>query len=100
MKLNIAPFRKKIKELCIKHKVTELYLVGSASRDDFNEQNSDIDFMVNFKEEVSLFKDIMPFNMELEKLFNREVDLILTDGKIEENFLKNITKDRIKLYEI
>ena len=56
--------------------------------------------MVNFKEEVSLFKDIMPFNMELEKLFNREVDLILTDGKIEENFLKNITKDRIKLYEI
>ena len=73
--------RDKISELeniCEKYAVSELFLFGSALKEDFN-ANSDLDFAVIFKDKLSplehggAFLDLLD---ELENLFNRKIDLI------------------------
>ena len=38
-----------LRELCIKHRVERLDLFGSAARDDFDPETSDLDFLVEFE---------------------------------------------------
>jgi len=65
-----------LKEICLKHKVKELSIFGSALRDDFN-TNSDIDLLVTFDDstQYSLF-DIVRIKEEFEKFLERPVDLV------------------------
>ena len=73
-----------IHSLCVNHHVDSLYLFGSATGPSFS-KDSDIDFLVKFGV-VELFKyfdNYMAFKEQLEKIFNREVDLV------EEQTLKN-----------
>ncbi len=73
-----------IKTLCQKYKVDSLYLFGSATGNQFNE-NSDIDFLVKFTS-INLadyFTNYISLKNELKEIFNREVDLV------EEQTLKN-----------
>jgi predicted nucleotidyltransferase len=62
--------------ICKKWNIIELAVFGSVLRSDFNE-NSDIDVIVKFNEksEISLL-DIVEIKTELEKLFEREVDIV------------------------
>ena len=76
--------RKKLKDICEKHKVASLYLFGSFAKNEANEE-SDIDFLVKFGE-VDLydyFDNYLALKETLEKTYNREVDLL------EEQTLKN-----------
>jgi predicted nucleotidyltransferase len=74
----ITENRDKIIELCRRHHVRRLSVFGSAVRDDFDPERSDMDFVVEFDpvkdrpayEIQSILKD------ELVKLFSRPVDLI------------------------
>ncbi|HRY99374.1 MAG TPA: nucleotidyltransferase domain-containing protein [Bacteroidales bacterium] len=73
-----------IKELCSRHGVSRLFVFGSVLTDRF-EENSDIDFLVDFKG-VDLYNyadNYFGLKDALEKLLNRQIDLL------EEKALKN-----------
>lgn len=73
-----------LKRLCHTYNVDKMYLFGSMLNSAFDE-NSDIDFLVKFKtiELSQYFDNYNNLKENLEKLFNREVDLL------EEQTLKN-----------
>ena len=67
---------KEIVAFCQRWQVTELAIFGSALRDDFN-AFSDIDVLVSFADtaEITLL-DLAQMQIELERLFERPVDLV------------------------
>jgi len=70
--------RPEIEALCRKHHVERLDLVGSAARDDFDAETSDLDFLVCFtactpSEHANRYLDLLA---DLQDLFARDVDLI------------------------
>ncbi|MBP8304430.1 MAG: nucleotidyltransferase domain-containing protein [Phycisphaerae bacterium] len=69
--------RIQIGNLCRKYAVRELYLFGSAVREDFGPQ-SDVDFAVVFSREgiAGSFDQYFDFKTELEQLLQRPVDLV------------------------
>jgi len=78
----------RITDLCIKHKVSKLFAFGSVLSEKFK-KNSDIDLIVDFKN-VDLYDyadNYFDFKISLEKIFNREVDL-LEEKAITNPFLK------------
>ncbi len=68
--------REEIAAFCHRWQVTELAIFGSAMRDDFNAL-SDVDILVTFdaSAEITLL-DLAQMQIELERLFNRPVDLV------------------------
>ncbi|MBI5588185.1 MAG: nucleotidyltransferase domain-containing protein [Deltaproteobacteria bacterium] len=76
--------REKIAEFCKKWKVREFALFGSVLREDFR-PDSDIDAIVDFMPDSrpSLF-DLVDMTEELEKIFDRKVDLLTRRG-VEES---------------
>lgn len=78
----------KIRELCKKHKVANLFVFGSVLTDRFN-KGSDIDFIVDFKG-VNLYEyadNYFDFKFSLEAIFKREIDL-LEDKAIKNPYLR------------
>jgi uncharacterized protein len=75
---------KDLKRLCTIYHVEKLYLFGSVLNSNFN-KDSDIDFLVKFKfiELSKYFDNYIDFKENLEKLFEREIDLV------EEQTLRN-----------
>jgi predicted nucleotidyltransferase len=76
--------KKKLNELCMLYNVETMYLFGSVLNSSFNSK-SDIDLLVKFKpvDLSNYFDNYINFKENLEKLFQREVDLL------EEQTLKN-----------
>jgi predicted nucleotidyltransferase len=76
--------KEKIAEFCKKWQVREFAVFGSILRDDFR-TDSDIDAIVDFVPDSchSLF-DLVDMTEELEKIFNRKVDLLTRRG-VEES---------------
>ena len=67
----------KIRESCVKHKVSKLYVFGSVLKEKFNE-NSDIDLLVDF-DEMDVFQyadNYFDLKFALEKKLNRKIDLL------------------------
>lgn len=67
----------KIRELCVQHKVERLFVFGSVITDKFQKE-SDIDLVVDFQR-IDLYDyadNYFDFKSSLEKLFNRNVDLL------------------------
>jgi predicted nucleotidyltransferase len=78
-----------ISTLCQEHKVKELYVFGSAARNEMKE-DSDVDFIVKFNNEVPIedYADLyFDFVESLEVLLKRNVDL-LTDKPIGNKYLR------------
>ena len=77
-----------IRDLCIKHKVSRLFIFGSALTKKFK-KNSDIDMLVDFHD-VDLYdyaNNYFDLKASLENLFKRDVDL-LEDKAINNPFLR------------
>ena len=77
-----------IKDLCKKHKVRKLFAFGSVLTGKFK-NTSDIDLIVDFQD-VDLYSyadNYFDFKDSLERLFNREVDL-LEDKAIKNPYLR------------
>lgn len=75
----LAEHHTALRALCAKHHVRALYLFGSATREDFDPQRSDLDFLVEFDPAArgGGFGDVyFKLHEDLEKLFGRKVDLI------------------------
>ena len=92
--------KKEVIELLRKHRkdiekygVKRIGLFGSVVRDEANEK-SDIDVVVEFYKDRGGMKDFVGLIEFLEKLFNREVD-VLTPGGIETIRIKSV-RERIK----
>jgi uncharacterized protein len=87
MKTKIRIPRKKIAEFSRRWRVTEFSLFGSVLRDDFRPE-SDVDVLVTFAPDaqVSLF-DLVQMKLDLEKIFNRPVDVVEKDA-LENPFRK------------
>ena len=82
------------RELLKKYRVRRIGLFGSASRNK-SDNKSDIDLLVDFEEKT--FDNFIELAFELEKLFDRKVDL-LTEKGISPYILPYIQKD-IQWYE-
>jgi len=67
-----------ITELCARHSVSRLGVFGSAVRDDFDPERSDIDFVVDFQPMPPQPHADAYFGLlaDLETLFGRPVDLV------------------------
>ncbi|MDA1079595.1 MAG: nucleotidyltransferase domain-containing protein [bacterium] len=62
-----------------KHSVRRASLFGSVLRDDFNQGTSDVDFLVEFSDDRSLF-DQLRLQIDLEKELQRSVDVVEYDS--------------------
>ena len=68
--------KEKIEEFCLRWKIDEFSLFGSALREDFD-LDSDIDILVSLSEDADLdLYDWIAMIEELEEIFGREVDLV------------------------
>ncbi len=96
----ITKNRERIAELCREYHVVRLSAFGSAVREDFDPERSDVDLLVEFAELP--FPESLDNKLELEeclvRLFARPVDLI-RDAHIENPYLRReIEADRQLLY--
>lgn len=81
--IQISISEAQISEFCQRWKIQEFYLFGSVLRNDFR-CDSDIDVMVKFAADVQWGFEFVQIKLELEKMFQRDVDL-LTKTSIEES---------------
>lgn len=87
--------------LCKRHKVKRLYAFGSSVAGGFDASKSDIDLQVEIDESDPVEKGdlLLNFFTEIEKLFNRKVDL-LTDQPIENPYLKaSVDRSKVLIYD-
>ena len=90
----------KLSDLCDAYGVKRLDVFGSASRDDSDPEQSDIDFLVEFAEihPLGAFDRYFGLKEALEELFQRSVDLI--DAKAIRNpyFRQVVENDKVLVY--
>lgn len=78
-----------------RYKVKELLVFGSNARNEQNE-NSDIDFIVDFKKGFKTFDMYMDLKFYLEELLGRKVDLILRSA-LKEDLKKLVLKEAVNV---
>lgn len=88
-----------IEKLCNKHHVTELYVFGSVTKENFS-TNSDVDFLVRFQniEPREYFDNYMDLKESLEELLSRNVDLVEIQTVKNPILKRSINRDKISLY--
>jgi predicted nucleotidyltransferase len=93
--------REEVAALCLRLGVRRLQLFGSAARDDFDDSRSDIDLLVEFKDDPALrtWSHYFDLKQSLEQVFARPVDLV-EQGSVLNPFVKaSIERDRRPIYE-
>lgn len=88
-----------IKKLCKQYKVHTFSAFGSVTRDDFNDE-SDLDFVVDFDENDPFEYTNLYFQLKdkLEKLFNRQIDLIEYRAIKNNYFRKELNETKVLIY--
>lgn len=90
----------KVIDLLKKHKVKNAYVFGSVLTDKFNEQ-SDVDFLVNFQEGLEplergkLWWDL---HDSLRDSLNREVDILSEKALKNPYLIKELDETKVKIY--
>ncbi len=89
-----------VASLCRQFHVERLDVFGSAASDAFDEQASDLDFLVEFRPVESMSPAGQYFGLldELQKLFGREVDLLTQRSLRNPYFIRSVEKTRRLLY--
>jgi uncharacterized protein len=96
----IAARRAELAEICQRHHVHRLDVFGSAARGDFDENRSDVDFVVEFESDGSANPLDTYFGLKeaLEALLGRRVDLVMS-GAVENPYIKaSIERSREPVY--
>lgn len=100
MHASVEQHRAAIEDLCRRYGVRTLDVFGSATRDDFDEARSDVDFLVEFGSrppEMSALRQYFGLKEDLEQLLGRSVDLV--SGRVENPYLRrSVEADRELLY--
>ncbi|WP_417985214.1 nucleotidyltransferase family protein [Flavobacterium sp. ZT3P35] len=87
--------------LCKSHNVKNIYVFGSAVTENFNDESSDIDLLIEIDttDPIERGENLMDIWDKLEEFFQRKVDL-LTISSIKNPILrKNIDATKILLYD-
>ena len=86
-----------LQELCKKYDIKNMYLFGSATSDEFKDY-SDIDILISFQDiPFDKYTDnYFELHEELEKLFNRKVDLV-TERSLSNPFFKESVEESKQL---
>ena len=74
----VASRREQVLDVAARHHANRVRLFGSVARGD-DGPDSDIDFLVDFSQDISLF-DLMRMARDLEDLLGRRVDVVSTGG--------------------
>ncbi len=87
-------------ELCRRHHVRTFELFGSAANGDFDPEQSDLDFLVDFLPLEPGHRANAYFGLlfGLEDLFRRKIDLVETSAIQNPYFLKTVNQSRTVLY--
>ena len=87
-----------IKAICKEHKVKELYVFGSAARNEMKE-DSDVDFSVDFEEinEKDFANNYFSLMEKFQKLFKRNVDFVTEKFLVNKYFINDLNKNKVKL---
>jgi|LFRM01.1.fsa_nt_gb predicted nucleotidyltransferase len=86
--------REEVSSIALKYGVNKIRLFGSTARREDN-SNSDIDFLVDFDSDRSLF-DLIGFKHSLEETFNRKVDVITFDS-LHQDIKENVLSEMIEI---
>ena len=89
-----------IRSLCERYRVKTLYVFGSVLTPNFD-THSDIDLLVDCLDQDALqyASNYFQFKFELEKLFNRKIDLLEERALKNPYFIENINQKKQLLYE-
>ena len=100
MKKLIEQHRDEIAALCRQYGVRRLELFGSAARGDFDEQASDLDFMVEFISDDWKGAADRWFGLQegLEALFDCKIDLVSIKAAKNPYFLQVANRHKVQLY--
>jgi len=92
--------REQVDAICRKHHVRRLALFGSALGDDFDPVHSDLDFVVEFEPlpEGTYANTYFGLIEELERLFQRHVDLVEAGSVRNPYFQQEIESHQEPLY--
>jgi uncharacterized protein len=102
--MDMSPFiddhRAAFEELCRRYRVRSLFLFGSATRDDFDPSQSDVDLLVEFETmPQGGYADAYFGLLEgLEALFGREIDLVALSALRNPYMKADIERTRTPLY--
>jgi len=97
----VEQHRSPLLQLCRRYRVQRLEVFGSAATEDaFDPQTSDLDFLVEFQplqpgEHADAYFGLLE---ELEALFQRRVDLVMTRAIKNRYFLEKVNQSRTVLY--
>jgi len=89
-------------ELCRRYQVERLHLFGSAASDQFDAEGSDLDFLVCFADRAPTgeYADrYLGFADDLERLFERPVDLVTVQSIRNPYFQREVESTRRLIYE-
>jgi len=89
-----------IKRLCRRYHVETLYVFGSAATGEFDSDESDLDFLVEFErtEEMKLADQYFGLLEDLRELFNRDVDLLTPRSLRNPYFTAEVNRTREAVY--
>lgn len=91
--------KNQINTLCKNHNVDELFIFGSAVSDRFSNE-SDVDVLVKFKpmDLFYYFENYISLKENLEKVFQREVDLVEAQTLKNPILIQNIEQNNVQIY--
>ena len=98
----ISQNRTQLGVLCRRFHVRRLDLFGSAARDDFDADRSDVDFVVDFDRshpDAMKFRTYLGLKRSLEELLGRPVDLVEESAVVNPYFKAELQRSRIPLFE-
>lgn len=100
MNPDLSRHANELASLCVVYGVSSLELFGSGARRDFDREESDFDFLVEFADghPMGAFDRYFGFKEELEQLFQRSVDLIEVRAIKNPYFQQVIEQDRVVVY--
>lgn len=95
----INKHKKELNKACLTYKVDELYAFGSVLTGNFNPK-SDIDFIVSIlsNDPIEYAENYFELKFELEKIFNRKIDLLEQKAIRNKTFEELVNKKKLLVY--
>lgn len=96
----IANHQNELSDLCRRFHVARLEVFGSVVTEEFDEEKSDLDFLVTFGEvpQGSRFDSFFGLQRALSGLFDRRVDLVEDGAPRNPYFIRRVNETRRLVY--
>ncbi len=96
---NIEPYLPEIAKVCKQYEAKSLTLFGSALSDEFDKENSDLDFLLELHGVKRGLNRYFAIKRELEEMLERDVDLVMPSAITNPFLKKSIYSQLKKCYE-